>query len=79
MADSPFRRWAPATWLSLACLVLAILLWPRLLGQVVSLNWKICDMGPVALGSQLLMAVMAIVILAGRQPSVRRPNRTVGD
>jgi hypothetical protein len=57
----------PALWLFLVCLVLAILLWPPLLEQVVSLNWKICDMRPVALGSQLFMALMAIIIFFGRR------------
>lgn len=57
----------PALWLFLVCLVLAILLWPPLLEQVVSLNWKICDLHPVAFGSQLLMAVMAIIIFVGRR------------
>ncbi len=67
MADSLLHRWSPALSLSLFCLVLAILLWPPLLEQIVSLNWKICDMHPIAFGGQLLMAIIAVLIFAGRR------------
>lgn len=67
MADFLSHRWTPALWLSLVCLLLAILLWPPMLEQVVSLNWKICNMRPVAFGSELLTVVMAIIIFVGRR------------
>ncbi len=67
MVDSFSHRWTPAIWLFLLCLALAILLWPPLIEQVVSLNWKICDMRTIALGSQLFMALTAIIILFGRR------------
>jgi len=65
MDDSPLSTKSSALWLSLVCLGLAILLWPPLLEQFISLNWKICDMHPVAYGSQLLMAIIAVLIFIG--------------
>ncbi|MCP4257266.1 MAG: hypothetical protein GY774_07025 [Planctomycetes bacterium] len=66
MVDAPPPRRTPATWLSLACLVIAILISPPVLEQIVSLDWKICDMRPIALAGQLLMAVLAALLFAGR-------------
>jgi len=63
MVYSLFHHRSPAIWLSLVCVVLVILLWPPMLEKVISLNWKICDMHPIVLGTQSLMAVMAIIIL----------------
>ncbi len=67
MVDSVSRNRGPAIWLSLVCSVLAIFLWPPLVEKTVSLNWKICDMHPVAYGIQLFMAVMAVLIFVGRR------------
>jgi hypothetical protein len=57
----------PSLWLSSVCLVLAILLWPPLLGKVVSLKWKIGDLRPIALGCQVLMAATAGLVFVGRR------------
>ena len=67
MVDSLPPRQAPATWLSLICLAIAILLSPPVLGQFISLDWKICDMRPVAFAGQILMAAMAVLLFAGRR------------
>jgi len=67
MDDSSPPRRTPATWLSLICLATAILLWPPVLERVVSLDWKICDMRPVAFVGQLLMATLALLLFAGRR------------
>jgi len=72
MVYSLFHHRSPAIWLSLVCVVLVILLWPPMLEKVISLNWKICDMHPIVLGTQSLMAVMAIIILVNwRQVNTR--------
>ncbi|MHC4331717.1 MAG: hypothetical protein ACYSWW_26740 [Planctomycetota bacterium] len=69
MVDSLPPPRTSAIYLSLICLAIAILLWPPVLGQVVSLDWKICDMRPVAFGGQLLMAAMAVLVFVGRRPA----------
>jgi hypothetical protein len=67
MVDSLKTRRSPATWLALICLVIAILLSPPLVGELISLDWKICDMRPVAVTGQVLMASMALLLFAGRR------------
>ena len=67
MVDSPQPRQAPALWLSLVCLAAAICLSPAVLGQFISLDWKICDMRRVAFGGQIGMAAIAVLLFAGRR------------
>ena len=67
MVDSLPPRRTLATWLSLICLAIAILLWPPLLEQIISLDWKVGDMRPATYAGQALMAAMALLLFAGRR------------
>jgi hypothetical protein len=67
MVDSISHRHGPAKWLSSFCLVLAILFWPRLVEQIVSLEWKMGNMRPVTFGIQFVMIVTAVFLFIGRR------------
>jgi hypothetical protein len=67
MGNFSLNAKSPSLWLSLICLLLAVLFWTPLLEHVVSLNWKIGDMRPIAVGIQLLMAIIAIMVFISRR------------
>ena len=67
MVDSVSNYRGLAKWLSLICLVLAILFWPRLVEQIVSLDWKMGNMRPVAFSIQFVMVIAAVFLFIGRR------------
>jgi hypothetical protein len=78
--DATFPRRNPAVRLAALCLLAALLLSPPLLERIVSLDWKIGDMRPIAAAGQTLFAAAGLLAWVGRcrvNPWLRRhvPSR----
>jgi len=57
----------PGIFLSLFFLTLTILAWPAVLGKILSLNWRIGDMHPVAQGLQVVFGCLTVAFFLGRK------------
>jgi hypothetical protein len=57
----------PGVILGVVLLALSILLWPGFLGRIVSLDWKIGNVRPVAYGLEITLAALGLASILGRR------------
>jgi len=70
---------APALLLAGSLFAQAVLAWPAVLGTLVSLDWHVGDMRPVARGASVVFAVLGVLVLLARKDVARRWARVFPD